>query len=538
MSECVLSPSYPLRVVTGTVMASIDRIAIEERGIAGLFLMERAGEGVTEGLISSYPPEILHQTAILCGKGNNGGDGFVVARRLAERGFQPHVALIGKGEALKGDARTNFHFAQGLNIPITECENSSDLSAFFSQSPARLLVDALLGTGAKGAPRGLIAEAIDSVNQRARSCAIASVDIPSGVEADTARVEGDAVFADVVYTMGLPKVGHLLPPGLDYCRRLVTLDIGFPKDLIENADSTAELLTASQIGAWLPRRKLSAHKGTEGHLAILAGSRGMTGAALLCAKAALTMGAGLVTTACPESLLPIYAGGVWEMMTIPAPETPEGVLAEEAFESVFSNGARFSAVVTGPGMSRHAPAMNLVRKIVREVEAPVLIDGDGLFALTKEELTERKSPWVITPHPGEMARLCGVTSKEIQSDRWGYARRLTLNPNGVVVLKGPKTVVSCSGCPLFINPAGNPAMASGGMGDVLAGVIGALLARGLTPLHAACVGVYLHGLAADLLVERSGLETVLAGQVSSNLQQAIHHVREERCRDENVFKTG
>ncbi len=523
-------PHYPLNIVTGKVMAAIDRTAIDERGIPGLYLMERAGEGVVDGMLESLQPNELQGTVVLCGKGNNGGDGFVVARRLARLKFNPLVALLGKPEELQGDAKTNYTILCEESISVSTCDSKAALSKFVSRADAaKVWVDALLGTGACGAPRGLLTEAVSVLNRATDHASVVSVDIPSGVEADTGRVEGEAVHADWVFTMGLPKIGQVVPPGLSYCRNLVVLDIGFPQDLLLQAESEAQMLSRSEIDSWIPRRDVCTHKGKEGHLLVIAGSKGMTGAALMCAKAAVMMGAGLVTAVCPESLLPIYASGVWEMMTLPVRETETGAIAEEAFEQITGSDVRFSAIALGSGLGRHPSTMAFVKRVFREVDAPVLFDGDALFALMAEDFMERKYPWIATPHPGEMARLFKTGISEIQADRWEYARRLTENAKGAVALKGPKTVVAAGGEALLrVNPTGSSAMASGGMGDVLAGIVSALLAKGVSPLEAASAGVYLHGLAADTVSEKTASESVCATQVISNIQNALHRIRGDR----------
>ncbi len=509
-------------------MAEIDRCAMETHGIGGLFLMEQAGRGIAGEMLSSLPSSLVQRVAVICGKGNNGGDGLVVARCLARQGCRPLVGLTGRGADLKGDALLQYGRLLAEGIPVHECADSEALRAFFAAAgDSRVWVDALLGTGARGAPTGLVAEAIAELNRRAADARIVSVDIPSGVEADSGRVEGEAVRADIVYTLGLPKLGHVLPPGLNHYRKLAVLDIGFPRAALENAAAEAVLLSARDVHRWLPLRNPSAHKGSEGHLLVIAGSRGMTGAALLCARAAVWMGAGLVTAACPNTLLPIYAGGVWEMLTLPVPETPGGGIAAEAFDCLFGVEARYKAVVMGPGLGRDPATQELVRRVVRDVEAPLVLDGDALAAVTPGMLDERRLPWVATPHPGEMARMFQTTAERVQADRFGFARRLAGNGGGVAVLKGAKTVIAQAGQPLWVNPTGGPAMASGGMGDVLAGVIGALLARGIPPLAAAAAGVYLHGQAADLWVEETGAETAAAGQVLSRLPGAVRRVREE-----------
>lgn len=518
--------SYPLRVVTGRCMAEIDRVSIEDRGVPGQQLMNRAGESVARRILASVPSDHLFNLIILCGRGNNGGDGFVISRILHKDGYSPRVALLAKGADLKGDAQKEYLRAAECGVSITECVSEQDIDAFLDQSSAaHVWVDALLGTGASGAPRGLFAKAIKAMDERARRIWVAAVDVCSGVNADSGAVDGDAVHADTVYAIGLPKVGHVLPPGLNYYKSLEVLDIGFPNDLMQSAEAEAELLQPGQIDAWLPGPSRSAYKGSKGHLLTIAGSRGMTGAALLCARAAIKMGAGLVTAVCPESLLPIYANGVWEMMTLPVNETAGGALAESAFGPI--DFSRFDAVVIGPGLGRDESTQALVKRVCKEVNLPLLIDGDGLFALSLDDLAVRTAPWAITPHVGEAARLLGCTAAEIQADRWGAAKQLAVG-DGVAVLKGPKTVIAQSNEIHLVNPTGNPAMASGGMGDTLAGMTGALLANGLSPRNAAACGAYLHGLAADILVEQSGAEALAAGDISNAMAAARAAVRQSR----------
>lgn len=486
--------------------------------------MEQAGQKITLAMLEEFSHSQLQHTAILCGKGNNGGDGFVIARHLYDHGFTPTVAVLADPDDLSGDALANYRLIEGKHIPLYICDNENVLADFFDEAVSTSIwIDALLGTGTRGPAKGLIETAIVKLNERARKSTVVSVDIPSGVEADTGNAQGAAVRADWVFTMGLPKLGHVLLPGLDYYKYLVVLDIGFPVDLMMNAESEARLLSVSEIDRWIPQRNQSAHKGSEGHLLIIAGSKGMTGAALMCAKASIAMGAGLVTAACPESLLPLYAGGVLEMLTLPVAETTEGAIAKEAFDALFSGNRRYTAVVIGPGLSLNPSTQELVREIVQKIDLPMVIDGDGLSALTPERIGNREQSWVATPHPGEMARLFETSVSTIQANRFHYSRRLA-GKFGVAVLKGAKTVIS-SAHETLVNPTGSPAMASGGMGDVLAGVIGALAAKGMPALHAAACGVFLHGLAADLLVEETGAEAVSATQVSNNLQNALRCVR-------------
>lgn len=522
----MILPEYPYKVITGQVMAAVDQTAIEARGVSGLYLMERAGGAVADGLLETFPAELLQTTTILCGKGNNGGDGFVVARRLLQAGVFARVALLGTVEELKGDAKVACERAIDEGIEVTECLDEDVLAGFCDMIPAPgVWVDALLGTGAKGAPRGLYKVAIEILNTRSAFDWIVAVDIPSGVEADTGKVAGMAVPADMVYTMGLPKVGQVLPPGLSYCKQVEVVDIGFPRDLLLEAESEALLLTDDYIDAWVPRRDANTHKGSEGHVLVIAGSRGMTGAALMCAQSAITMGAGLLTAACPASLLPIYAGGVWEMLTLPVDETLAGGFDESAFDALFENKAKYSAVIIGPGVGQNESTRKLIRRIVKEIELPLLIDGDGLTALTADELNQRPFPWVATPHPGEMARFFDVSPAEVQADRFGYVKRLAQSSHGAVVLKGACSLIATANSSILVNPTGNPGMATGGMGDVLAGMIGALLGKGLTPLKSAAAGVYLHGRAGDMVIEEQGGEGMRATDVIETIQPALSSVR-------------
>lgn len=510
-------------------MAEIDRVSIEERGVPGFQLMQKAGQAIARRLMATIEQSALFNARILCGRGNNGGDGFIIAAMLHAEGYAPRVALLAESDALSGDALTAFQNARNAGVAIAECQNADELDAWIDDGPvARLWVDAMLGTGASGEPRGVYGDAVRRMNQRRPRAVVAAVDNPTGVNADTGAVDGDAVMADIVYAIGLPKAGHVLPPGLDHCLSLETLDIGFPRDLIAAAESQAELLRPSLVDSWLPSRGRSAYKNSQGHVLIVAGSRGMSGAALLCARAALASGAGLITMACPASLLPLYAGGLHEAMTLPVAETGAGSFAERAFDDIFAQIERYDAVIVGPGLGRHKETLSLARRIFDQVELPLLIDGDGLAALTLDDFWTRRAPWVITPHPGEAAALKRCYNADVQSDRFRAAASLAHGP-GAALLKGPCSVIAAGGL-LWVNPTGNPAMASGGMGDALSGVIGALLGQGLEPGHAAAAGAYLHGLSADLLVEADAAEALSASQVIEGLNAARAQVR-RRARD-------
>ncbi|MFH1740790.1 MAG: NAD(P)H-hydrate dehydratase [bacterium] len=521
----------PIPIVTGSTMASIDRTSAENWGVAGLFLMERAGEACTKILLDSANSLDCARPAVICGAGNNGGDGFVIARRLLETGVQPVVFLICDPDRLRGDAKVNYErlLEIGLN-PIVVVEDSCSQIIRDNLRNATVVVDAILGTGISGAPRGMAASVITETN--ACGLPVLAVDIASGIVADTGAVEGVAVQAALTVTFGLPKVGHYLPPGIDFRGDLSIQPIGFPSSLLDEAEHGAALLERCDIAAILPKRSASCHKGTAGHLCVIAGSRGMSGAALLCARAAYQAGAGLVTLAVPASLVPVAASSLWEALLFPLPETADGTLSEEAAKQILEASHRFSAAVIGPGLSQHGRTAECVRQIVHSLELPLLIDADGLNVVQPDHLRMRQYPWAATPHPGELARLLDASSAtEIQRDRWGWARRAHRELEGPIALKGAATVIASSREPLLINPTGGPEMASGGMGDVLSGIVGALLAQGVEPVDALCAGVYLHGLAADLLVERTGYRALLAGDVSRMIQAAMASVLDQSKRN-------
>ncbi|HOE11854.1 MAG TPA: NAD(P)H-hydrate dehydratase [bacterium] len=511
-------------IVTGSVMASIDRAAQECWGVAGLYLMERAGEAFTQVLWDPSRGFDCTCPAVVCGAGNNGGDGFVIARRLASAEFKPVILMTTEPDRLRGDAKTSYQrlLEQGLGpIALDERTGADVLRRSIRQ--ATVVVDAVLGTGISGAPKGLAAIAITEMN--AAHAPVVSVDIASGVNADTGAVDGGAVSATLTVTFGLPKVGHFLPPGINFRGDLAIRDIGFPVSLLDEAPHDAAIPEEADIAAILPKRTTSCHKGTAGHLCVIAGSRNMSGAALLCARAACRAGAGLVTLAMPVSLIPIAAASLWEALLFPLPETIDGTLAEDAAARVLESSHRFTAAVIGPGLSQQEETKSVVRRLVAELPIPILIDADGLNALTPELLSSRPYPWAATPHPGELARLLDAASaSEIQMDRWGWARRAYMALRGPVALKGAATVVAASGKLLVVNPTGGPEMASGGMGDVLSGIVGALLAQGCGPEDALYAGVYLHGLAADLLAGREGYRTLTAGDVSGMIQAAVAQV--------------
>jgi NAD(P)H-hydrate epimerase len=383
-------------------------------------------------------------------------------------------------------------------------------------------VDGLLGTGLQGEVRSPYRELIEQINACARAFVIA-IDIPSGLHADTGEPLGAAVRADLTVTMGLPKMGLLKPAAMDYVGELEVVDIGIPPQFVNETPSDVELVAPSDIAPLLPRRKRSAHKGDFGHLLVLAGAEGYHGAAVLCAEAAARGGAGLVTLGVPQRIYPVVAAQCREVMVRPFSDTSDGSFALRAAEEMPSWFEVCDAVALGPGLSQNEETKQFVGRILRDCPRPMVVDADGLNALAghAESLAQRESPTILTPHPGEMARLIARTTKEVQWDRWGVARRFAKQTGMTVVLKGAGTVIASPHGPLWVNMTGGPALAKGGSGDILTGMIGSFLAQGFAPLDAARAGVFLHGRAADLAARELTDRAVLARDVLAQLGEAF-----------------
>lgn len=516
-----------MRLLTSSEMQFVDRFSIEEVGIPGIVLMENAGRSVAD-LVSAKCTS-SSEVYVFCGPGNNGGDGLVVARHLFNRGYPVTIFLAVPGEKLKGDARTNFAVASIIGIPIRKINSSSDFPSEkeLKRKELLVLVDALLGIGAKGAPRGVIREMVSVIN-RLKGIKVA-VDIPTGVNADTGEVAGEAVKATYTVTFAYPKRGIYLYPGMDYAGEVIVADIGIPPGILKKAkmDVKANTLSLKNFPPGIFFRKPSSHKGEFGHLFLLAGSTGLTGAAYLASQSALKVGTGLVTLGVPRSLNPIFEIKLTEVMSLPLPETGQGSLSSEALEEIKQFAKGCEALVLGPGLSRNASTQELVREILVNFNISVVLDADGLNALAGHiDLIEKyAAPMVLTPHPGEMSRLTGVSITEIQRDRIKAATDFAEKIGKVVVLKGAGTVIADPGGECWVNTSGNPGMASGGTGDVLTGIIGGFMAGKMNPLEAAKLGVFLHGLAADLSAEKKEEVSLIAQDIVDNLDSAIKMIK-------------
>jgi hydroxyethylthiazole kinase-like uncharacterized protein yjeF len=525
-----------VKVVTTEQMRELDRKAIDERGIAGLTLMENAGRAVAESALRLTESQADRPIVVVCGRGNNGGDGFVAARRLADAGRRVKVFLAAHTEDVEGDARACLQRLSEAAVEVLEVEDVQPVRK--ACCAAGLVVDALLGTGLSGKVRGLPGELIEVMNQCGRP--VLAVDVPSGLDADTGEPLGLAVRAVETVTMGLPKIGLFLYPGMDSVGRVTVADIGFPADLVNDSPSAGDLTDQEWVRMLLPRRRTSAHKGSFGRVLVIAGSAGMTGAACLCAEAALRVGAGLVTVGCPASINDILEVKLTEAMTFPLPETYSRTLDTRALALILELAEEASVVAIGPGLSREPETAVLVRRLAARVERPMVVDADGINALADAAviLEGDHAPAVLTPHPGEMARLMGVATEQVQAHRARFAEAAAKRFRSVVVLKGARSIVAERSRPLTINPTGNPGMATGGTGDVLTGMVAGLLAQGLLPFEAAAAATYLHGLAGDLAADLLGEASLVAGDLLESLPIAIQQVEESDVSDSRRSPTG
>ncbi len=498
-----------MKLSTKKISIEMDRRAIEQFSIPSLALMENAGRATATVILSRYP--YAEKIAIVCGSGNNGGDGFVIARHLACAGKTVVVYLTEEKEQYRADARINLDSLLLTKIPVKNLDGKTP-----SLKNVDVVVDAIFGTGLSRKVTGFYEKLIKSVN-RASSPRVC-VDIPSGLCADKGRPLRTAVQADVTVTFATPKLGMCIYPGVDYVGDLYVADITIPKIL--EKDIPFELLTFKKCAGIVKKRATDSHKGTYGHLLALAGSPGKSGAAVLCASAALRAGSGLVTLGVPRSIFSVVEEKTVEVMSSPLKSCEDGTFSPDAcLEVVESLSAGKTAWAIGPGMSTSPTAAEFLEKVLEQCRAPVVLDADALNIISQNLaiLGKIKASVIITPHPGEMSRLCGVSTKDVQNDRVGICSQFAREHSCYVVLKGARTVISCPSGKTFINPTGNPAMATAGTGDVLTGVIGGLLSQGYQPQDACLLGVFLHGYAADLLFE----ETETVGFTASDISRKI-----------------
>ncbi len=516
-----------MKILTSVQMKEIDRKAIAALGIPGTVLMENAGIRVVEVLARVFEGLEAAEAVVVAGKGNNGGDGFVVARHLRNMGLRPAVLLLASKDEVRGDAAVNLNIALNMGIPVAEVRSPEDWKRCRKAlAGADLIVDALFGTGLTKPAEGLHARVIGDIN--AAPGFKAAVDIPSGLSSDTANIIGPAVRADLTVTLAAPKIAHVLPPAEGLVGRLFVAPIGIPPALFDDPGLKVELVERGDVLPLFAAREPDTHKGTYGHVLVVAGSRGKTGAASLAAKAALKMGAGLVTVATPESCLPMVARSMDELMTEPLAETPEGTISARSLSRVSALLKGKDALLIGPGISTHPETVSLVLALLPRVRVPMVIDADALNAVASKPgvLAALRAPAVLTPHPGEFARLAGLTTKEVLERRLELASSFATDHKVHLVLKGHRTLVACpDGC-VHVNSTGNPGMATGGSGDVLGGMIASQLAQERDIEAATVSAVYAHGLAGDIGADALGEKALTAGDIIRYLPKALRDLEE------------
>ncbi len=511
-----------MKIVTAEQIKNIDRRAIRDFGIPGPVLMENAAAAVMAEMDQYFEGLAGTRIGIICGKGNNGGDGLALARWLRIRGVPVRVALLAPFSAVEGEAKVNLSILRKMDVELVQNASQETLADILAWSD--VVVDALLGVGLSSPLKDAYARAVEMINDSGSP--VVAVDIPTGIHADTGAVMGSAVRADLTITMALLKRGIVLHPGADHAGTIRIADIGIPSEVVEQEKIVTSLLTRGSAWGLLHPRASEAHKGTFGHLLVVAGSLGKAGAAVMAARSGLRSGAGLVSVATPNSQVPIIQQQVFEAMCIPAAESIDGTLGIGAETELLKEASRMTACAIGPGLSTHYETVTTVRSLIQEMSVPLVIDADGLNALagSLELLKKVKAPVVLTPHPGEMARLLSVKTADVQKDRINTASDFAAKYKVTIVLKGAGTVVASPDGSVFINSTGNPGMATGGTGDALTGMIGSFLAQGYTVPQAACLGVYLHGLAGDLAAQEKGEVGMIAGDLIEKIPEAIKTV--------------
>jgi len=516
-----------MRLVKASEIQEMDRLAIQELGIPGAVLMENAARGASRIFLDHFDPPDSSHVVLLCGRGNNGGDGYVMARYLHQAGLRVTVAVLSELNKISGDALINLNIIKQMDLEILEIPSSDEMTQYHQiLYDCDFIIDGILGTGLNSPVRGFFRQIIEEVNGLGKP--VMAIDIPSGLNADNGQVMGVAINADLTVTFGFPKLGQLVFPGAEFVGRLTRIDIGIPDTVSQRVSSRYHLVEPEDFTDLLNIEKRDIHKGNRGHLLILAGSTGKTGAAVLTALGALRAGSGLVTLGVPKSLNHIFENKLTEAMTVPLPETEEGSISLEAEEEINRLMEGKTALAVGPGLSTNPETSAVVRHLVASCPLPMVVDADGLNALSGELnlLASCKEKTILTPHPGEMARLTGLKSSDVQHDRIGTAVKFVEEHGCYLVLKGARTLIAEPGGVIHVNPTGNPALSSGGSGDVLTGLIGGFLAREWPLAKAAIAGVYLHGLAADLLAGDMGHVGILAGELLDVIPELMSSLSE------------
>ncbi|MFH1699320.1 MAG: NAD(P)H-hydrate dehydratase [Candidatus Zixiibacteriota bacterium] len=512
-----------MKLVNAEEMRAVDDRAINERKIPSLELMENAGRGIflyiEENILTQFDePKIC----VICGQGNNGGDGFVVGRYLIDENMPCDFVLTGTDDKLSNDCRVNYNKIIEAGKSVIQLKKISDLCDL---SEYNIIIDAIFGTGFSGAPRGIAAEVIDKINEAEKF--VVAVDAPSGLDVSTGMVESEGVLADVTTTLALPKPGLFVSPGREFAGAVAVIPIGIPDEVVESFNYKTNLISGEMVSKILPTPKPDGHKGDFGKVLIIAGSPGLTGAAVLAGNAAARSGAGLVTVGVPSGLNQIIESKLTEVMSHPLPDIKKKqVLALRARGEIKKLLTDKDATAIGPGLGRHHETGELVRRLIGDLEIPAVIDADGLFALSGDEspLLSPHGPLVLTPHPIEFARLTGETPDDNPINNFELITKYAKKFDSVIVLKDSPTLVASPEGQIFMNPTGNYGMATGGSGDVLTGIIVALLGQQLSPLEAALCGVFIHGLSGDIAIGDINPRSLIAGDLIDYLTSAFNAV--------------
>ena len=510
-----------MQFVTTEKMRSLDAAAIGE-GSTSEILMERAGYSAFRFLtVVAFPG--ARSALVVAGKGNNGGDASVVARYLAASGRRVEMVLLCAPSALEGAALAHFKRVEGYGVRVTVADNEAALLRAWPLLQGDVVVDGVLGTGVTGAVNGVMRTAIECINSQ--GAPVLSLDVPSGMDSDTGAPSGHAVQAAWTVTFGHAKRAMLTASGEQLCGRIEVVDIGLARDA--GVCDLPTCLSSREVADMLAKRNLRDHKSMSGHVLVISGSRGMTGATVMCAQAALHAGAGLVTVAVPESLMPLVTPQIPACITLPVPDGGLGMFTRDAVAVLFENLERFTCVAIGPGMGRHKAVDAFLHQLLMELYCPTVVDADALNHMAGKPglLAEIEgAPMVLTPHPGEFERLSGIKPSADALERATMARTFSESHGSVVLLKGFHSVIAAPGVQPCLNMTGNPGMATAGSGDVLTGVVAAFLARGMSPVDATCAGAFIHGLAGDVAAGIHGFNALTAPRIVESLGAAFRYV--------------
>jgi hydroxyethylthiazole kinase-like uncharacterized protein yjeF len=519
-----------MRIVTNDEMKKIDKWSMKTLGIPGIVLMENAGRGCVDALETYFELEDL-KILIMCGKGNNGGDGFVIGRHLQNRGAIVKIILAGKSKELKGDALINYKLAKNADIDIHETVNINNIKKIYNSFHPDVLVDAIFGTGFRGAPKGIYYKLIEMMNDS--DAFIFSVDIPSGINGDDGQFEKSCVVADATATMCLPKRGNYLYPGRAFCGDLFVVDIGIPYHLINQGHP--RIIEFDDVYRLMPFRPPDGNKGTFGQILIVAGARGYSGASAMAAMSALKVGAGLVRLAAPKGIMDALESKLLEVVKIPLPQTDDETISPKAINTLLPFLEKSDVVVIGPGITTHPQTAKFLFKFLPRIKVPLIIDADAINIIAENTKFFKmiRAPFIITPHPGELSRLINVTPQKINENRIDLVTKLSKEYGGIVVLKGAPTVIASPKGEIYLNPTGNSGLASAGSGDVLVGMISGFLAQNLFPLEASMMGVFVHGLCAELAMDENNEYSLTAGDLINYIPQSINYITRREFIKEN-----